>query len=454
MKNKARSGKNITDTFIESLYLMKDEGFSEKSLLEARKRLLDFLGTALAGNQILKNRAPQLYDPALIKTGASLIGQRRKTDPGQAALINAMGSHITELDDGHRYGMIHLGAPIISAIIAAAQTEPLAKCDILAGIISGYEAAVRLARALQPKHRNKGFHTTGTCGTVGAALGVAFAFSYSIEQVKTTLSCAVSAAAGLLELQEDASELKPFNAGRASLDGLKSAHIGKVGLKAPDDILGGKRGLFSVFADGKYEKDFLLGCENTPEIEGVYSKLYSSCRHSHPAVEAALYIRDKNDINTKSIKKVIVRTYRVATQGHDHKMALSVNSAKMSIPFSIALALVLGRAGISEFTEENIIRQDIKHLADRVAIVCDEELTAASPQKRAAIVDIVLEDRRLIHRVDYPKGEPENPLSAEELREKFTSLALFAGKTKEEVEKLIEAVERVEGDLPGLLELL
>lgn len=446
----------LTDAFLESLFSMKNKGISSRSKQKAQECLLDFLGCALAGNAILKNDYPSIFETEKIigASGCSVLGQGLRTNASRAALINGMGAHVTELDDGHRMGMLHLGSAIIPALIAAVETEPVAGSDFLTGIVMGYEAAARLARCLQPGHRNKGFHTTGTCGTVGAAMAIAFAFSYDYKQAKASLTCAVSAAAGLLEIQEDASDLKPFSAGRAALDGYNSAMLGKTGFESPMDILGGRRGFFEVLANGEVDESLLYSDNEKAEIENIYFKLYASCRHSHPAVEAALQIKNANNLSSEDVLRVNIKTYEAAIQGHDHKEILSISSAKMSTPFSVALALSQGHAELSDFSNKSINNENILALAKKTNMILDDELSKISPKKRAAIVEVLTKGGQYNARVDYPKGEPENPLSDEELKGKFISLATYAGKTLSEAEKIIQVVDRVEEDLPTLLSLI
>ena len=114
--------------------------------------------------------------------------------------------------------MIHLSAPIIATLLALAESEKINVHDFLCGIIAGYEAAISLSCLIQPSHRRKGYHATGTCGTIGAAMGASVALRFTREQIATSLSC--GHAGGILEIQEDGSELKPYNAANAALNGL------------------------------------------------------------------------------------------------------------------------------------------------------------------------------------------------------------------------------------------
>ena len=244
--------------------------------------LLDYIGVTFAGARMLAEKGDKLLDMRAADGQATVIGFTRKRIIQNAILINGLSSHIAELDDGHRLGMIHLGAPIISSLFSLAEYKRINGPQMLRGIIIGYEAAVRLASAIQPSHRQKGYHATSTCGTIGAAMGAAAMLDYSEQQIKATLSAAVTSAAGILGIQEDQSELKPYNAARAALNGHVSALIGEAGFQSPVDILGGRRGFLSVMAD-EYDPSYLFkATEDELWIESVYMK---NMRHAGIATQ-------------------------------------------------------------------------------------------------------------------------------------------------------------------------
>lgn len=414
---------NLTDIFIEGL-LSKSQVVPEKVVLQAKKCLLDYMGVVVGGARYLQRKHPDFFNKLAQDKGVcSLFGTDYKTSAINAALLNGFSAHVLELDDGHRMGMIHLGASINSAILAVSEQEELGQEDILKGVVMGYEAAVRCACALQPGHKVRGYHVSGTCGTIGSSIGIAFACGYSKEQLKTTLACAVSSAAGVLEIQEEASELKPYNLGRAAMDGLVAAQMGRMSLSGPDDIMGGKRGFLSVLTDTPYPK-YLADFNNEDYcIEGIYQKLYAACRHCHPAIEAAIAIRDDFNLRTEQVDKVEVFTYKLAVGGHDHRNIQGVSSAKLSIPYSVALGIVKGNAGYEDFNEENLSNPEIVGLMQKVWVIQDDEFTAQSPAIRGAKVVIQLKDGEKIERcVLYPKGEPENPINYEEIHAKTRTL--------------------------------
>lgn len=445
----------MTDRFIEYIFSLVENKIDPLTYRASVKCFIDYLAVTLCGAKSLSDKKKQYIDSIVGGCGdATVIGTGEKSDMQTAALMNGMNSHVLELDDGHRKGALHVGGTVFSALLAVAEKENLGSEDFWLGAIVGYEATVRLACAIQPGNKLKGYHATGTCGTVGAAVGIAAALKFSREQMKSALSAAVTCAAGVLEMQEDNSDYKPLNVGRAAMDAVAAAYLGRAGFVPPSDALGGKRGFLKVMTDDpkvEYLTEFDLSAQLA--INQVYMKTYASCRHTHPAVEAALYLRGKHSINACDIKSVEVEAYRLAVAGHDHTCVLGVSSAKMSMPFSVALALYRGSAGMEDFNDSTVKDQAILSLAKRVTVRENGELSSWVPAKRASILHITLNDGTVLsHQVDYPKGEPENPLSESELHGKFTSLAASAGYGHDRCSEIIEFINTPSFAIRDLME--
>ena len=415
--------QSLTETFIDGLFA-KLQAIPDRVIQQAKKCLLDYIGVAVGGARYLQEHHLHFFESFTKDTGdCSVFGTDYKTTAANAALLNGFSAHVLELDDGHRKGMIHLGASIISAVLAVSEKENISFDAFVCGIIMGYEAAVRCACALQPGHKVRGYHVSGTCGTIGSAIGVSFACGYNREQIKSTLACAVTSAAGVLEIQEEASELKPYNLGRAAMDGLVAAQMGRMALCGPDDIMGGKHGFLAVLTDTP-TSSYLTDFSNEDYcIEGIYQKVYAACRHCHPAIEAAIGIRNDVGLKPDQIDKVDVHTYKLAVGGHGHRIIQGISSAKLSTPYSVALALVKGNAGNEDFNEDNLIDPDILELTQKVSVIEDKQFTVQSPMVRGARVVIRLKNgKKYENSVLYPKGEPENPIRHEEIKQKVNAL--------------------------------
>lgn len=443
---------NVTDQFINQLLRIADCQLSPEVYLQARACLLDYLGVTMAGACAFQQKA-EAYLQALGEGGnAQVIGGLQMASAQSAALVNGLNAHVIELDDGHRHGAVHVGATIFSALLAVAEKEHLTCANILYGAIIGYETTIRLACAIQPGNKLRGYHATGTCGTLGAAMAVAAATGQNFDQMKSTLSAAVASSAGVLEMQEDDSDMKPLNVGRAAMDAVACAYLGKAGFKAPADALGGRRGFLRVMTDEPHP-EYLTDFDGNPlAITQIYQKPYAACRHAHSSIEAALTIRPSIINQLSSINSILVEAYKLAISGHDHTDIQGISSAKMSIPFGVALALVNGSAGLSDFTDESVTNSQILDLTKKVSVVENEELTSLVPLKRASIVTMKMVDGTSIsYRVDYPKGEPENPLTEEELQQKFASLAMYAGLPQETCEHVMHTILYEDFDIAEVL---
>jgi 2-methylcitrate dehydratase PrpD len=351
--------------------------------------------------------------------------------------------------------MIHLGASIVTAVLNVAGKDNLKSDDVLRGIVMGYEVAVRCAMAIQPGHKERGYHVSGTCGTIGSAMGIAFACDYNEKQLKSTLACAVSSAAGVLEIQEQSSELKPYNVGRAAMAGVSAAQVGKLALPGPDDILGGKRGFLAALTDSP-KLEFLTDFGNDDyAIMGIYQKVHAACRHCHPAIDATIDMRNDLNLKPEQIDHIEVRTYKLAVGSHDHTDIMGISSAKLSTPYAVALAVVKGSAGYADYNEANLNDYNIKLITRKVRVIEDENLTAQSPAVRGAKVTIYLKDGNVYENTClYPKGEPEHPLTQEELVDKFRGLATYGGLTKQECYEAIEEIRKKEFTINKIMKLV
>jgi len=444
---------NITQELIDYIWNLSKKEIPETVYKKAKECVLDYVGVTTAGANCMSPCFGEYYSHFSDENGVCVIGTDKKMTFPNAAFINAFHAHVMELDDGHRHGMIHLGANIISAVLAVSQKENLSGIDTLKGIVLGYEAAVRLARTVQPYHKIKGFHTSGTCGTVGTAIGVGIAMGLEKERLQAVISAAVTSAAGLLEIQEDGSELKPYNLAHASQAGIMAAYIGLTDLTGPDDIIGGERGFLNTFAQ-QYNSEVMSKETAYYEIEKIYVKPYSACRHCHSAIEAALNIKKKCGMKAEEVDTVTINTYKLAVKGHEHKVVRGAASAKLSMPYSVAATLVTGLCDESIYSKQMLENSIILDLVNKTNVIVNEEYTQECPNKRIAEVTVKMNDGMVYsERVDYAKGEPENPMSYKEIHEKYMGLMQAANKEKM-AERIADCIDSFENRYKELYSLM
>lgn len=441
--------ETISSKFINSLWDFSRQDFPDEAFKQAKYCLIDYIGCAALGASVLKKGSMRFLSQFSHSRGnCSIIGTNVKSDVLTAAFLNGIHAHAIELDDGHRFGMIHVGAVVNSAMLSAAQDQKVRGRDLLRGIIVAYEATIRLASAIQPGHKLKAFHATGTCGTIGSAIGIAAMLGYDKKQWNAILSAAATSAAGLLEMSDDSSQLKPYNIGHAAMAAVSAAYYSVSQLDGPSDILGGDRGFFKACAD-QIREDRLFS--DGYEILRIYRKPYAACRHAHAPIEAALRIMSEYSLNADAIDEIHIETYSLALKGHDHKTIRNSDSAKMSIPYGVAAAIRYGKVNYEQFFEECLKDSSLNEILNKITICENPELSALVPDKRAAIVTIRSDGREYSCRVDDPLGEPENPLTEEDLQEKYFSLMAAAGKDRESGQEILNSIYNIDEKFEQLL---
>ena len=432
---------NPTRDFVIELQQLMDSNFNEKDFKQVSRCFLDYMAATNAGVYLLNERIECMVDMFGSCGIISPIGFDTKVSLETAAFINGLTSHVAEMDDGVRFGMIHPGAPIFSALIPAAERFKVKGIDFVKGVIIGYEAAVRLSSAIQPSHYKNGFHPTATCGSIGATMGLSAMLGFNYQEMENALGAISTSAGGSLKVVDDGSELKPYNVARAASRAIQAAVIAKSGFTSPQNVLFGKTGFLEMTADNLNEDRLQNKAPNGLWINHVYVKPYSACRHAHPAIEAALFLHKNQSITIDEISLIEITTYSGLKGRHDRNEVSSIDSARMSIPFSVAIALVNGSAGINDFTKKNLENEYIRNLAKKITINECKEYSDRVPEQRPAKIKINLKNKpSLNHEIIYPKGEPENPMTDQELEDKFRELSGYGGISDKNIEGFISHI--------------
>lgn len=444
---------NVTDKFIDIIYNIKNTQIPPSVEEKLRFCLVDYLGVTLAGAYDLKVKDDQLLSLTYDKSQTVFpIGRNQASSLIDAVFVNGLNSHFLELDDGVRYGVIHPGAPIFSALIPVAVVNNVTWEDFVLGVVSAYEVAIRVSSAVQPYHYSAGFHPTATCCTLGVAVGISMMLHFTKQEVKDAFSAATLSSYGTLKVLEDVSQLKPYNCAKAALMGFYASIMARAGFSGPSEPLLGDTGFFKMMC-GQWNESVLLSDTSFFAIEKVYIKPYASCRHTHPEIEAALWMRQQDVFKIEDIDDIVVKTYKGVLGKHDIFNISGEASARMSIPYSLAVSLYAGRAGIEEFCEPYLSNDVIKSLIDKISIEGDERLSKLVPDKRGAILEVKMRNGMVLsHEVLFPKGEPENPLTYQELMDKFTSMTNHAGMNNNSSTRLFKYV--VEEQAPDIKTIL
>ena len=420
-----------------------------------RLAFLDWLGSALRGGA---EEPARMALSVLQSQGghpqATILPSGEKTSALNAALANGIGSHIVELDDVHRGAILHAGAAVIPAALAAAEMVHAGGSKLIEAIVAGYETAIRLGEAVTPSHYYF-WHTTGTCGTFGACAAAGKLLRLDRDRMVWAIGNAGTQAAGLWEFISDGAMSKHLHAGKAAYNGLLAALLAKEGFTGARAIIDGERGFCRAMAPTFDLSKITDGLGKTPyKIEENSFKFHASCRHTHPTIDLMLDLVARNNIRADEITCLIVKTYRTALDITSNPQPGSAFAAKFSLPFCAALALVRGSCGLEDFSEESLRDSEIRRLAERVRLEVDDECESLHPAKWGAKVEIVTgTGKRYFARTDFPRGDPENPLDDEKLISKFCRLAGHSW-SKEKVETLLDAALNLEcvEDVAGLFD--
>ncbi|MBF6180805.1 MmgE/PrpD family protein [Nocardia otitidiscaviarum] len=393
-----------------------------------RRLLLDHLAGVVAStpgevSAAVARHAHRLYPG----TAATAIGHGRLSVPG-AAMINGTNGHGIESDEGYTPGSMHPTSVVFPAVFAVAQDRELPAERALVAAAIGMELACRLAAAGHPATRHRHFHNTPIAGVFGAAAAVSVLYELDVEHVANALGIAGSHASGLFEFLSSSAEVKRFHPGKAARDGIAAVDLVDSGLTGPTTVFEGTDGYFAAYAGVEGEdwhvETVLEGLGETWVLTRTYVKPYPCCRHLHGAIDAALAIRSDNALTPDEIESVAVGTFAIATR-HAGRALATLLDAQLSLPFTVATALVRGAVGLTDFEPAARTDSTVLALMDKISVHLDPEADAAYPRSgRPAEVTITTTDGRVFaQRVQHPYGEPSNPMHDADLEAKARRLA-------------------------------
>jgi len=428
-----------------------------------KKSILDGLGLALAGSVAKSGERVRRHLQGLgcADGVASIIGTPMRVPARFAAFANGTAIHADDYDDTQLavakdrvYGLLtHPTAPVLPAVLALAEQGGRSGKDLLRAYHVGVEVECKIAEAIHPRHYQHGFHSTATCGTFGAAAGLANLGGLSPAVVSVTLGIAGSLSAGLRE--NFGTMMKPFHAGRAAESGVLAAEFAALGFTATSHILEAPRGFFRA-AGGGYDEGAIREKLGNPWIfanPGVSIKPHPCGSLTHPGMTLMLSLIKQHDIRPDQVERVKVGTNQNMPNALIHHRPRTELQAKFSMEFCMAILLLERKAGLPEFTDEVVNRPDVQAMIQKVEFGVHPEAEAAGYDKMTTIIEIALKDGRTISgRADFGKGSPANPTSYEEVEDKFRECAAFSLWPSDKAKRVIQLVKGLE-DLPDVREL-
>lgn len=442
------SRQNATEPLSAFASQLRYEDLPPEVVRQASRFLLDAVGCALAAWREDERKAAiaqRLVEDFAAPGNSSVLGGGR-THAALAALANGFLINATDNDDTHKRALAHIGSVVVPAALAVTEERGGSGRNLIEALVAGYEVAARVGMAVMPTHYRY-WHSTATNGTFGAAAAAGRAMGLDRARMNAAFGLAGTQAAGLNTFFESGDDTKSFHPGKAAFNGVLGARLAAMGMTSPPDILGHPKGYLAAYSQ-EGRADILsrgLGSEWTILENGF--KYFPSILASHSPIGATLGIVAQHRPDPARIAGIVVSTYATVKSHFSSKAVDTEMAARLSVPYCVAIAVVDGTVSQRQFQPDRFRDAAVRAVMDKVEIVADEELTKLYPEKFPARVAVTMQDGATFHgEMHYPKGDPNNPLSDDELRAKFRANAAgFAGDT----DALLETVENL-ARLPNL----
>jgi len=427
---------------------------------KAKQVFLDIIGVALASSTMDFGRAVTTVAHELGGSQASrLIGSPHKVGPANAVLANGTLAHGLDYDDTLEQAIVHVGCASIPSALAVGEETRASGRQVLEAAIAGMEVMSKVGLVAPGKFHARAFHPTGVCSPFAAVAAAGKLYGLETAQLTDALGICASQSAGIIEYLADGSWTKRLHPGWAIHGGIIATRLAQQGFSGPVSALEGQHGLYAAFGGrGEYRFEHLLELGQTWEIPRLAFKSYPCGSISHPYMDCALRLRERHSLGAAEldrIDRIVCRTaegpvHRLWKPLADKRRPQTGYGAKFSLPYSLAVILVHGRAGLAEFSDEAIHRADVLEVAQKVGYELDP--TIDYPRHFVGHVRIRFKDGRVLEESQpYPRGGAECPLEPEELEAKFRANAGLA-LTEKASDKVLAYVNQLEG-LPDITEL-
>jgi 2-methylcitrate dehydratase PrpD len=450
----------LTKSIAEFIVGTKYEDIPAEVIELGKKSILDGFGLALAGSVSSMGPLMQKYVQSFgaSPTRASVIGTRLKCHPRFAALANGVWIHADDFDDTQLaaardriYGLLtHPTVPVLPPAFALCEVGRRSGKDFMLAYHLGVEVECKIAEAIAPRHYDDGFHTTGTIGAFGSA--AACARLRGLDAKQTAYALGITATQGGGFRNNFGSMTKPFHAGHAAESGTVAADLAALGWTASDDILEAPRGFFQA-AGGGFDPAAIVGRAGKPwtfASPGVSIKPHPSGSLSHPAMGEMMRLIREHKLKPADVESIDLGANHGMTTSLLHHQPTTGLQGKFSMEFSLSILLLDGKAGLAQYQDAVVRRADVQDMIKRVHFHVDPEAERAGLDKMTSILKITLKDGKVLSgRAEFAKGSPANPMSYDEVADKFRGCAEFTKWPTAKTDAVIAAVKSLE-TLPDL----
>jgi 2-methylcitrate dehydratase PrpD len=361
-----------------------------------------------------------------------------------------------DYDDTLEEAIVHTGCCGVITALAVGEESGAGGKGVLEAAVAGIEVMCKVGLVAPGKFHARAFHPTALCAPFGAAAAAGRLNRLTIPQLMDAFGICGSQSAGIIEYLADGSWTKRLHPGWSSHGGVIAALLAQQGFRGPSSVFEGRQGFFRAFGgDNGHHFERLSELGKSWEIPRIAFKSYPCGSISHPYMDCALRLRQSHSVRAEDIEEIVCRTAegpvpRLWEPLKEKQRPATAYGAKFSLPYSIAVILVRGKAGLEEFTETAIRDPEVLSLAEKVRYELDP--TIDYPRHFSGHVKIRLKSGRILEENQpYPRGGLESPLPPAEIEEKFRGNAGLA-LPKEKIEKIVATVRKLE-ELPSVTAL-
>lgn len=444
----------LTDRFVRYIEDFSFDSMPPEVVRQSKLILLDTLGAILAASSPRYSGSRIIMELARTVGGnpqASIIGGDFKTSCVNACMVNATLGYYCDIEPHHVAAVLHPAAVSVPVALAFAEWKNAGGKELLAAMTLGIEASCRVSLAVNPRDMySRGFHPTSIACVFGAAAAAGSFLDLSHSRWLNALGLAGNQASGLLAWASDPTEnSRPFNPGIAARNGATAAILAKLGFGGPPMIFEGKYDFFSAFSKGDQKPDELF--RKGWAIQELAIKLYSSCSYTHPGLDALLDLMREHGLESHHIARIDLQYPRAGAHMIDNN-ELKSHCAQ----YVFAVAAVTGGVVIDDILKDRREEPEIKRLSESMKVIGDEALDRTYPDQYESIVTLTTKDGRTLSKYNnWARGTHQNPITVEELKDKFYRLSTtrIPRQRAEKIEAWIESADE-QKDVQSLTELL
>jgi 2-methylcitrate dehydratase PrpD len=405
----------ITQILARFVATHPSRGWSDAVDREAHRTLLNWAGCAVGAARHEAMQAAlagvQMLEPS---AQASVLGRSERVDMAGAALLNGISSHTFDFDDTHLKTIIHPAGPVASAALALAEHTGASGRALIDALVLGIDVACRIGNLMYPEHYDRGWHITGSTGTLGAAAACARLLGLDEQRTMMTLGIAASQPVGLRE--QFGTMTKPFHPGAAARAGLLSALLAKHGFTASPRALEAPRGFAQVVSTKCAWNEATDELGERFEISFNTYKPFACGIVIHPSIDACVQLREQG-VRADDVERIELKVHSLVLELTGKKEPADGLQGKFSVFHGCAAGLIFGRAAEPEYADDIVTRDDVVALRRKVVATVDDAIDEAS-----ADVTAVLRDGRRVHVfVEHAIGSLQRPMSDTALEAKFTA---------------------------------